>query len=298
MAWPGNDIQFSGQPVVLPSHPIRQRVRYRAEDRNAYFQADNGLLVPARQHRSASVGHDRQSPIQISIATKIEHSPTRGSRRPSPHKSAAFEDEYESPPRHRRRSRPRERSRYRERSRSSDRSTSRDRSRHRGHRRKARTPSPSKSDIEKRVKLEERMHKLTIMEQKEEEEKRRHQYEQDRLLMEAAQAEHKKREDQMKKLAIEEYNLEQAKKAAKAKEDKEKEEKAFRERVKTTFAAAGYSENSIEQILQKDGTGMEVQKKMVNLKRPTYIKVNRKHLSPDTLDAYSLPWEWDDVSCS
>lgn len=140
------------------------------------------------------------------------------------------------------------------------------------------------------------MKKLAMLEQKEQEVERRQKYEQDRILMEAAQAEQKKKEDELKKHAIEEYNVEQAKKAAKAKEEKEKEEKAFRERVKTTFAAAGYSDESIEEILEKDGTGKEVQKKIVNLKRPTYIKVNRKHLSPDTLDAYSLPWEWDDVS--
>ncbi len=33
-----------------------------------------------------------------------------------------------------------------------------------------------------------------------------------------------------------------------------------------------------------------------DLSRPTYIKVHRKHLSPDTLDEYDLPWEWDKVS--
>ena len=34
----------------------------------------------------------------------------------------------------------------------------------------------------------------------------------------------------------------------------------------------------------------------VDLVRPTYIKVHRRHISPDTLDAYNLPWEWDQVS--
>ena len=36
----------------------------------------------------------------------------------------------------------------------------------------------------------------------------------------------------------------------------------------------------------------------IDLSRPTYIKVNRKYLLPDTLDAYQLPWEWDKVSRS
>lgn len=34
----------------------------------------------------------------------------------------------------------------------------------------------------------------------------------------------------------------------------------------------------------------------VDLTRPTYIMVHRKYLSPDTLDAYELPWEWKEVS--
>jgi hypothetical protein len=34
----------------------------------------------------------------------------------------------------------------------------------------------------------------------------------------------------------------------------------------------------------------------LDVNRPTYVKINRKYLSPDTLDAYNLPWEWDLVS--
>ena len=33
----------------------------------------------------------------------------------------------------------------------------------------------------------------------------------------------------------------------------------------------------------------------IDLSRPTFIKVHRKYLSPDTLDKYYLPWEWDKV---
>jgi hypothetical protein len=33
----------------------------------------------------------------------------------------------------------------------------------------------------------------------------------------------------------------------------------------------------------------------IDLHRPTFIKVNRKYLHPDTLDHYGLPWEWDAV---
>lgn len=37
-------------------------------------------------------------------------------------------------------------------------------------------------------------------------------------------------------------------------------------------------------------------KQIVALNQPMYIKVHRTYLEPDTLDAYDLPWEWDDVS--
>ena len=30
----------------------------------------------------------------------------------------------------------------------------------------------------------------------------------------------------------------------------------------------------------------------LDLTRPTYIKVHRKYMSPETLDEYKLPWEW------
>lgn len=36
--------------------------------------------------------------------------------------------------------------------------------------------------------------------------------------------------------------------------------------------------------------------KELELVRPTYIRSHVKHLSPDTLDAYNLPWQWDQVS--
>ena len=34
----------------------------------------------------------------------------------------------------------------------------------------------------------------------------------------------------------------------------------------------------------------------LSLSRPTYIKVHRKHIEPETLNFYKLPWEGDDVS--
>lgn len=81
----------------------------------------------------------------------------------------------------------------------------------------------------------------------------------------------------------------------KLKKQKEEEEfnRQFEERVKREFTAAGYSEEHIESVLKRK---KEKQTKVMDLTRPTYIKVNRKYLSPDTLEIYELPWEWDEVS--
>lgn len=185
-------------------------------------------------------------------------------------------------------------------------------------------------EIEKQVELAERLRKLDILEQRERDEEQRRKYKQEQLIKAAKEAEEKqkeedmrkraieeynqkykqeqilkaekaaaekKKEEELKKKAVEEYNQKQAEKSAKEKKDKEDADRAFRDRVKTTFGAAGYSDESIERILGKEGKGQkEGQLKIKDLTRPTYIKVHRKHLSPDTLDAYSLPWEWDEVS--
>lgn len=47
---------------------------------------------------------------------------------------------------------------------------------------------------------------------------------------------------------------------------------------------------------KKKSNDYGTQTKDIDLTRPTYIKVHRKHMSPATLDEYELPWEWDDVS--
>ncbi|CAF9934632.1 MAG: hypothetical protein HETSPECPRED_009301 [Heterodermia speciosa] len=86
---------------------------------------------------------------------------------------------------------------------------------------------------------------------------------------------------------IEEHNAKVLEEQLKKKQREEEEEKAFNERMRSTLIKAGYSEDVIERT--KD-------KKIMDLTRPTYIKVHRKHLSPDTLDYYDLPWEWYEVS--
>ena len=106
-------------------------------------------------------------------------------------------------------------------------------------------------------------------------------------------------EEALKEAVIAEYECRKLEEELKKKKEKEVADNALKERVRTTLAAAGYDESSIEKILGKEGKGHgQGQKKITDLRGPTYIRVHRKHLSPDTLDTYDLPWEWDVVSCS
>ena len=75
----------------------------------------------------------------------------------------------------------------------------------------------------------------------------------------------------------------------------EKEEDALRERMRTSLLKAGFSEEDVEKTWKSHGRD---NKKLMDLTRPTYIKVHRKHMSPDTLDLYELPWEWDKVNAT
>lgn len=141
------------------------------------------------------------------------------------------------------------------------------------------------------------MRKLEELERKEEEEEQRRRFKEQQLLEDAKRAERKKEEEALKKQAVEEHHVKMLEKQEKERKEKEAADKAFRERVKETFGAAGYSDDSIEKILEgkKAKKGDKHEKKIMDLTRPTYIKVHRKYLSPETLDVYHLPWEWDDV---
>ena len=166
------------------------------------------------------------------------------------------------------------------------------------------------------------MKKLEDLEKKEEMEALRVRYEEERVIAEAKKAKKRKEEEDFKKKAIEEYELKKAerkkeeeeakrraieeyeRKKAEERHRKEKEKKEadeeFERRVKKTFGQVGYDEESIEQLLEKaekGGKGHHKEKdtRIMDLRRPTFVKVHRKHISPETLDEYDLPWQWDTV---
>lgn len=263
-----------GVPIILNSaRPARNRGRQNSEHPNRqplYYSDQNGnlMVVPGRPGRSSSIsgGFIPSANVIVNNHQWEEHSPARGhSRRNSHGNDHHYSDDDDWDDRHRRR-------------------------------RHSRTPSPFYDS-----EIEERLRKLKKLEQKEEEEAARERYEEEQILKEARKAKKKKEEEEMLKQAIKERELKALEEKAKAEKKKKEEDEAFRERTIKTFAAAGYSEGSIEKILKKaEGKGKDKrgEKQIMDLTRPTYIKVHRKHLSPDTLDEYDLPWEWDDVSIS
>lgn len=283
MDWPGQDM-INGVPVVLDAGRPG-RARYHRQHQAMYFQDANGRLVVGNPagfgdgiQRSASANGVRPTQIVINNSQWEDHSPVRGQgqRRISHGHDHHHRDEDDwdvcahSPPRH-----------------------GRPRSRVRARTHESRTPSPFYDP-----EYERKMKKLEELERKEEEEEQQKKFKEQLLLAEAKKAAKKKEEEEMKKLAVEEYNVKRLEKEVQEKQEKEKADKEFEKRVKTTFGAAGYSEESIKKILEgkKGEKGHKGPKKIMDLTRPTYIKVHRKYLSPDTLDVYDLPWEWDDVS--
>ncbi|KEF53959.1 uncharacterized protein A1O9_09754 [Exophiala aquamarina CBS 119918] len=120
-------------------------------------------------------------------------------------------------------------------------------------------------------------------------EKDRKKKEREAILLEA------KLEEERKKKEAEELRRkvlkDEEERQKKEKEKKKAEEEEFERKVKEKFMKAGYSPDYIEEVLHKKKE--EKATLAIDLHRPTYIKVNRKYLHPDTLDAYGLPWEWD-----
>lgn len=258
---------------------------YPPQRQTMYFQDGNGLLVPAGatvggdlhcSHSAAAAAARRPAQIVINNAQYEDRSASRSPHGHSHHRRSSHGHDH----------------RYED---SDDDYYGQAYSHHRRRRHSSRSPSPY-YDYE----MEKKMKKLEELEEKEKEDIAREKYEEERILKEAKKAKKKKEEEEFKEKAIEEYHIKQLEENAKKEQAKKEADKEFRERVKKTFGQAGYNEESIEKILKKGekgkehGHGKEI--KIKDLTRPTYIKVHRKHVSPETLDEYSLPWEWDEVS--
>ena len=288
MAWPGHD-EYNINPIIFNAgRPGRNRPRLSSAHQPVqapYYIGPNGqLLVPAqgiggRAHRAHSAAGERP-PAQVIINNELqweEHSPARRPR--SYHDHDYIYDEYED---HRR-----ERSRSRSRSRVRRRTPPPQPHPHQLH------PPHYEPDFETREKLA----KLEELEKREADQKRKKQIEEELFLKnakeEADKARRKKEEEELTKKAIEKFTTEERIKAEKEKKEKEEREKEVQEGIRKTFRAKGWSEEQIDNFLKKGGKGKEPAKQALSIARPTYIRVHRKHLDPETLDYYDLPWEWD-----
>ena len=95
--------------------------------------------------------------------------------------------------------------------------------------------------------------------------------------------------------ANEEYNVEKAEEKTKKEKAEEEAEKEYKER----YTNAEIHDNLTRGDMKKDknhGHANNPAPHVHGSLRPTYIKVNKKYLDPDTLEVYELPWEWDEVS--
>ena len=86
--------------------------------------------------------------------------------------------------------------------------------------------------------------------------------------------------------AIEEYERHKAEENAKKEKEKKEADEEFEKRVKKTFVRVGYDEESIQRVLDKAEKGDKSHKKekdkmIMDLRRPTFVKVHCKHISPE-----------------
>ena len=102
----------------------------------------------------------------------------------------------------------------------------------------------------------------------------------------------------LKEDTIAEYNRTQKEEEEKEEKEKTEEYEEYRKRMKK-FGQTGSDEESIEKTLKmgmEQGHGKSINIKTRDLIRPATVRVHRKHMSPETLNEYKLPWEWDEVN--
>ncbi|KAK2790552.1 hypothetical protein FQN52_005571 [Onygenales sp. PD_12] len=144
--------------------------------------------------------------------------------------------------------------------------------------------------IEDKLRQDDKEKKL----QKEHEKKIREKIEAEKAKQEAEEQEQKERDEKLKKQAIDEYNKREMEKKLKEKKEKEKADKEFEERATATLAKAGYNQDQIKAILKGEKDKSTALARPGPQGKPTFIKVHARHISPETLSAYKLPWEYDD----
>ncbi|KAF7507120.1 hypothetical protein GJ744_010933 [Endocarpon pusillum] len=111
----------------------------------------------------------------------------------------------------------------------------------------------------------------------------------------AAKKEAEEKRKALEKKAVEDWKREEEARKAKEKKEKEEQDKKVEQRLRQELADRDYSPAEIEAFLKKDKAAtkrVEHERRIAHM-RPTYIKVHKKYLLPETLDIYRLPWSYD-----
>lgn len=282
---------------VSPARP-HPRMRHASEHHRRppmYHVGSSGHLAPAPAfgtglHRSVSAAGPRV-PVQVTIHnTQTDETVLARPRDPDWDYDDDWDERAHSPVRYEH-SRSRSRARHEHSRPRHSRSRSRAPARTYG----SRDASPYYRDFE----VEQKLEKLRILEKQEEEAETKKRLEEQLLLKkakeEAAKAAKEKEEKELKKKAIEEDRLKQKEKEEKDKKEKKEAEEHFREEVKKKFGAAGWSEETIEEILNKGKHGDQTKVVAISSQKKRF-KVHRDHMLPEVLDTYKLPWDWYEVS--
>jgi hypothetical protein len=153
-----------------------------------------------------------------------------------------------------------------------------------------------------RKRLEEEKKQEEEKEAREAAEKRiRKEIELKRLEEEKKAREEAERIKKEKEAAVAEWKAAEAARELKEKEEKEAADKAYQRRLQEDLIRSGLSEKEIQAILKKEKIKKDDENKRreeahqheQQIARPTYTRMNLRHLDIDTLIYYKIDWEYD-----
>ncbi|KAJ9662598.1 hypothetical protein H2198_001270 [Neophaeococcomyces mojaviensis] len=145
---------------------------------------------------------------------------------------------------------------------------------------------------------EERKRILKEAEEKARIAKEKAEAERKRILLE--EEERKKKEKEEAEALRKRILAEEEERVKKEKAKKKKEEDEFQARMREKFLRAGYSTDYIDDIMEEkkqlvrsSSQRNKENRLAIDIRRPTYIRVQVRDLLPETLDYYQIPWEYD-----
>ncbi|KAI9677096.1 MAG: hypothetical protein M1817_006935 [Caeruleum heppii] len=254
---------YEAPPVILPAtRPGRYRQRLVTDDYVAPMRYDyhGSLLVPeaGAMRRSRSTGHRMSMPPMAPPAPVVINNVVNDEHADGP--GYMFEAERQPRPL----------------------------SRHQHYSPPSRGQSPyymAHQDFEN-DKLRKEVELLRLDKEKEKEAARLKK----EMELEIALKEKKKREEEaqrkeIEKQAVVNFQRLQLEKAAKKKKQEEEREADYKERVKRDL---GISEHQLSKIVKNSSENA------LDLRRNTYTKISRRHVSIESLRVYGLPWKYDD----